>query len=168
MLSKNLFAWIISMQVTVKPTSGSHVDKGTLPTSEKGESMKPLSPRGEVMCCQKDFDPSSSSYLKQSKPSVEPLSTSVSMASKQSATVRGSVTMETEGPKTLSSASLALVDDIASSPSSGAGDARNNTFDEPDSIMDEHKKPSNRGQRDQVLWWLFFAPMVLCILPALP
>ncbi|CAA2956159.1 eukaryotic translation initiation factor 4G [Olea europaea subsp. europaea] len=137
-------------QVTVKPTSGSHVDKGTLPTSEKGESMKPLSPRGEVMCCQKDFDPSSSSYLKQSKPSVEPLSTSVSMASKQSATVRGSVTMETEGPKTLSSASLALVDDIASSPSSGAGDARNNTFDEPDSIMDEHKKPSNRGQRDQV------------------
>ncbi|CAI9786057.1 unnamed protein product [Fraxinus pennsylvanica] len=137
-------------QVTVKPASGSHVDKGTVPSSEKGESMKPLSPRGEVSRRpQKDFEPSSLSYLKQSNPSVEPSSKSVSIASKQSATVTGSVTMETEGHK-MFSASLALVDDIASSPSSGAGDARNNTSDGPDSITDEHKKSSNIGQQDQV------------------
>ncbi|KAL2511552.1 Eukaryotic translation initiation factor 4G [Abeliophyllum distichum] len=138
-------------QVTVKPAASSHVDKGILPSSAKGESTKPLRPHGEdSRRPQKDFEPSYSSYLQQSKPSDELSSRSASMASKQSATVSGSVTVETELPKTLSSSSLALVDDIASSLSSGAGEARNRTVDGPDSIKDEQKKPSNRRQWDQV------------------
>ncbi|CAI9781637.1 unnamed protein product [Fraxinus pennsylvanica] len=137
-------------QATVKPAAGSHVDKGILPSSAKGESMKPVRPHGEdSRRPQKDFEPSSSSYLQMSKPSVEP-SCTVSTTSKQSATVLGSVNVETEGPKTLSSASQALVDDIASSQSSGAGKARDRTVDGPDSIADDQKKPSNRVQWDQV------------------
>ncbi|CAA3024597.1 eukaryotic translation initiation factor 4G isoform X1 [Olea europaea subsp. europaea] len=138
-------------QVTVKPAGGSHVDKGTLPSSAKGESMKPARPHEEdTLRPQKNVEPSSSSYLQMSKPSVEPSYALVSTTSKQSATVSGSVTVETERPKTLSSASEALVDDIASSQSSGAGKARNRTVDGPDSIADEQKKPSNRVQWDQV------------------
>lgn len=157
------------MQVTVKPAGGSHVDKGTLPSSAKGESMKPARPHEEdTLRPQKNVEPSSSSYLQMSKPSVEPSYALVSTTSKQSATVSGSVNVETERPKTLSSASEALVDDIASSQSSGAGKARNRTVDGPDSIADEQKKPSNRVQWDQVCYWLFCGPILLYIVPALP